>query len=292
MWAVGSVWLMRVDIGGLRLFFDVEGAGLAGDGPRMRHKPTLLMLHGGPGFDHTFFKPWFSRFADTHQVVYLDHRGQGRSDERDDPTHWDLDTWANDVVLFCKALDIDSPVLFGNSFGGMVAASVAGQHPRLASKVVLSSTAARIDIPAIAEMMRRLGGETASELAVRFWTDPTPEAQEAYLETCMPLYTRHSHSLTEGRERAAMNLAVTSHFINGEQRTMDLRPQLSAIVCPTLVLAGQDDPVCPPSAQDEIVAALSGCPSRYELLADCGHGTYRDQPDATETILRDFLAET
>jgi len=76
--------------------------------------PVLLLLHGGPGFDHSLFKPWFGRFADTHQVVYLDHRGQGRSDERHDSTHWLLDTWADDVARFCSALQIELPVVLSN----------------------------------------------------------------------------------------------------------------------------------------------------------------------------------
>ena len=48
---------MYVTVNGARLFFDVEGLGLVPDGPRMREKPTLVLLHGGPGFDHTVYKP-------------------------------------------------------------------------------------------------------------------------------------------------------------------------------------------------------------------------------------------
>jgi pimeloyl-ACP methyl ester carboxylesterase len=44
---------MYVSIDGVKLFSDVEGAGLAPSGPEMRSKPTLLLLHGGPGMDHS-----------------------------------------------------------------------------------------------------------------------------------------------------------------------------------------------------------------------------------------------
>jgi len=50
------------------------------DGPIMREKPTLLLLHGGPGFDHSIYKPAYSSLVDCAQVIYLDHRGNGRSD--------------------------------------------------------------------------------------------------------------------------------------------------------------------------------------------------------------------
>jgi pimeloyl-ACP methyl ester carboxylesterase len=49
----------------------------------MRAKPTLLLLHGGPGFDYTSYKPAFSALADIVQIVYLDHRGNGRSSGED-----------------------------------------------------------------------------------------------------------------------------------------------------------------------------------------------------------------
>jgi proline iminopeptidase len=70
---------MFIEVNGARLFFDVEGTGLVPEGPRMREKPTLLLLHGGPGFDHTLYRPAFSVLADLVQIVYLDHRGNGRS---------------------------------------------------------------------------------------------------------------------------------------------------------------------------------------------------------------------
>ena len=81
---------MRIDIGGCRLFFDVEGAKLRPDGPRMREVPTVLLLHGGPGSDHSIFKPAYSQLANIVQVVYFDHRGDGRSDGRNDPERWRL----------------------------------------------------------------------------------------------------------------------------------------------------------------------------------------------------------
>jgi len=70
---------MRVLVNGVQLFFDVQGASLVPDGPTMREKPTLLLLHCGPGFDHSIYKPAYSSLADCAQVIYFDHRGNGRS---------------------------------------------------------------------------------------------------------------------------------------------------------------------------------------------------------------------
>jgi proline iminopeptidase len=80
---------MHILVNGVRLFVDVANAGLVADGYRMREKPVLLMLHGGPGFDHVLFKDAFSALSDVAQVIFYDHRGNGRS-EGDDPSTWNL----------------------------------------------------------------------------------------------------------------------------------------------------------------------------------------------------------
>src|SRR5262245_58636385 len=118
---------MHILVNGVRLFFDVEGAKLVPDGNAMREKPTLILLHGGPGCDHSISKPAYSALADIAQVVYLDHRGNGRSDDGPRAT-WTLAQWGDDVRAFCDALGIVRPVVLGASFGGMVAAAYATRH--------------------------------------------------------------------------------------------------------------------------------------------------------------------
>jgi hypothetical protein len=61
---------MHVLVNGVRLFFDVEGAKLVPDGSFMREKPTLLMLHGGPGSDHSIYEPAYSDLADVAQITW------------------------------------------------------------------------------------------------------------------------------------------------------------------------------------------------------------------------------
>lgn len=112
----------------------------------------------------------------------------------------------------------------------------------------------------------------------------------AYLQTCIPLYTRHPSQAPGGPDTTTWNLDLLAHFAAGEHRTMDLRADLSKIQCPVLVLAGEDDPIFPPPVQGQIVAAFPPEQARYCLLRDCGHGTFRDQPEQTETILREFLS--
>ena len=64
---------------GTRIYFDVEGMGLVPDGPGDAERPVAMVIHGGPGGDHSGFKPGFTPLAARMQLVYFDHRGQGRS---------------------------------------------------------------------------------------------------------------------------------------------------------------------------------------------------------------------
>lgn len=145
---------MFVDVGSARLFFDVVGEGLDAGSPDMTQRPTMILLHGGPGYDHSTLRPYFDRYSDTHQLIYLDHRGCGRSSGEQDS--WYLDQWANDIAVFCNTLGIDAPVLFGQSFGGMVAMHYAARHPASLSKLILSSTAAQFRLDETMKMMRQL----------------------------------------------------------------------------------------------------------------------------------------
>src|SRR3989441_10567538 len=130
---------MRVLVNGVRLFFDVEGAGLVPEGPTMREKPTILLLHGGPGFDHSIYKPAFSALADVAQVIFLDHRGNGRSDPGSEET-WTLTQWSDDAREFCEVLGIARPIACGAAFGGTVALAYATRPPEPPARVIPAST--------------------------------------------------------------------------------------------------------------------------------------------------------
>ena len=254
---------MYVEVNGTKLFFDVEGAKFVTDGGSMREKPTVVLLHGGPGFDHSNFKPEYSQLADVAQLVYLDHRGNGRS-SRNDPGSWNLDTWADDVKGLCDALEIERPIVLGWSFGGFVAMAYAARHPEHPARLILQSTAAHLSADRIAAAFGELGGPAAAEAARAFWTDHDNESVGRYLEHCIPLY--HSEPLTEQMTRCVLNLELLTGF-EGEME-MDIRAGLGQVHVPTLVLAGRQDPITPVAASEEIVESLGSTEVTLEVFDD------------------------
>ncbi len=278
---------MQIEVNGVRLFFDVDGEKLRPDGSEMKEKPTLLLLHGGPGFDHSNFKPAFSQLSDVAQLIYLDHRGNGRSD-RGSTKDWNLDQWGDDIRAFCDALGIEKPIVMGQSFGGMVTASYASRHPGHAGKLIFSSTSAKMNLERMLVRFKEIGGEKARAAAEAFWTDPCAEKLATYTQDALSVYGS-TPTPPEFMARVIWNLDVLFHFGRHESMHFDYLEGLAKVDCPTLVLGGSRDPVCPIEDQADIAAAIPGERVRFERFEGAGHGVYRDDPERGFAIIRDFI---
>lgn len=280
---------MRTRINGVDLFFDVEGAALVPAGARLQRRPTLVLLHGGPGMDHAYWKPAFSELADVAQVVYLDQRGCGRSD-RGPREAWTLAQWGDDVRAFCDALGIERPVVCGSSFGGEVAMAYATANPQHPSKLILLSCAATLNVDHIARAFERLGGAEARGIAMAFWTKTTPENAEAYMRVCTPLYFRTPQD-PDRDARSILNPDLAMHYLRagGDAQSCDFLPLLHRIQCPTLLVGGEDDPVTTIEDMAEIAARIDPALVRFERIPKCGHGPFFDAPARTIELIREFL---
>ena len=278
---------MYIDVGSARLFFDVVGESLNATCSDMAKRPTLILLHGGPGYDHSTLRPYFDRYSDTHQLIYLDHRGCGRSTGEKET--WNLDQWADDLEVFCKILGVDSPIVFGQSFGGMVAMHHAARYPKSVSKLILSSTAAQFRLDETEKMMRKLGGDYAAEVAYQFFSKPSQAAYDTYGKVCLPLYSNPNVPAANNfRDRAIERPEVALHFFADEMARMDMRAEIGNISCPTLVVGGTIDPVTPTICSQAIADAI-GNNARLKLFEGCGHGPHRDDPEGAEKVMRGFL---
>jgi proline iminopeptidase len=203
-----------------------------------------------------------------------------------------MEQWGDDVVSFCNALGIEKPVVIGSSFGGMVAIAYATRHPDHPGKLVLDSTSARMDDDAMFAVFERLGGPEAAAAARKFWSDPSAENLGDYGRLCIPLYSRRGAEamaeMIDMQARSIVNLQVLSHFATNIHPTFDFSAGLPRIACPTLVLGGDDDPVCPLAGTKEIAAGI-GDNARLVTYAG-GHGMPTEQKDQFFALLADFVA--
>ncbi len=251
----------------------------------MRERPTLLLLHGGPGFDHSVMAHTLAPLSDVAQLVLLDHRGQGRSDG-DDVAQWNLDHWVPDIVDFCEALELERPMILGQSFGGVVALAVAARYPDLPSKLIVSSSLAKFRPDRAFPMFERLGGPEVREVAERHFRELSDVSAEEFLRVCLPVYNPTPMD-PEVIARVRLKLEVGNHFFRNEGFKVDLFPELSNIRCPTLVLGGELDPITPVADSQDIAAAIPQAEVR--IFEGAGHGVFRDQPEEAIAVIREFV---
>lgn len=283
---------MRVEVGGgVRLFVDVEGSALVPDGPRMLQRPVVVALHGGPGADHSTLRPALSPLAEVAQVVYVDHRGHGRSDDGP-PESWTLPQLADDVHDLCVALGIARPVVYGQSFGAVVAMVYAARHPEQPRGLMLVAASAvgyALSVDRVAEQFRHLGGDVAADVYRRDAAENSAETHELWMRHCLPhMSARREPAGDDWVARIVQRPYEVHRRLNQQTGDMDLRADLSRIRCPVLLMAGEADPMTPPEDSQEIAAALGGPPTVVRIPG-AAHTVLRDQPEAAHQALRDFL---
>ncbi len=285
---------MVIDLGDVRLWFDVSGPSVVRMGEVALERPTLVAVHGGPGLDHLRMKTALAPLAGQAQILFYDQRGHGRSDYST-AAHWNLPTWADDLRRLCDALGLVKPVVLGSSFGGFVALTYAGLFPDHPGGVILANTTGgRSDHAASVETFRRLGGDAAAEAAERDFTQLTEESAAEFDRVCLPLYSRAPGYAGEVRQLQASSIQtieVNLHFFRNEQPRFDPWSLTHQVRCPVLVVAGADDPICPLPLVERLAARLPAGTTRLVRLPDAGHTVFRDQPDLAFSAVEAFLLQ-
>ena len=278
---------MQIEVNGTRLWFDVEGPGLVPDGAEMAHRPTVVLVHGGPAtYDHSYFKPHFARMAEVAQTVYLDLRDHGRS-ARGDPADWSLELCADDLRAFCDALGIARPIVLGHSLGGCVVALYGARHPGHAAGLILQGSLGRFDLERLVEGFRAVAGDDVAEIARRAYHDE--EVSNDEWERVFAAFGPTVPTVEE-RARRIQNLELAER--GGElMESIDLVGELPKITSPTLVCVGELDGVTSVDVSREIMAGLRPGIGRLEIIEEAGHFAWLDNPDRFWAVMHRFVSE-
>jgi len=248
----------------------------------------VILIHGGPGLDHTHMSPWLDSLGDEFRLLYVDARGQGRS-ERVDPETLSLDRFANDVDLLADALGLDGFALLGHSFGAIIATRHAVERGTAAGYVISgggdSSNELLADVDASLEAM----GEAGDAIAESWEQEKTVETEDELrrlLKTQMPF-----HFYGEPPPGFSDNMVgspeVLRHFANAGYGNFDYGPQLGRVSKPTLVVVGEHDRTTTPRAARVLHEGIEG--SELAVIPDSGHMSFVEQPEAYLGAVRPFL---
>jgi proline iminopeptidase len=284
---------MRAKLRGTEIYFDVEGMGLVPDGNAMRERPVGFLIHGGPGGDHSGFKPAFTPLSARMQLVYFDHRGQGRS-ATGDPATYNLDDNVEDMEALRRHLGLGPIVSIGTSYGGMVAMAHAARYPDSVSHLVLIVTAAHNGFIARAkEIVRERGTPEQQRVCDMLWAGElnTVERLQHYYAVMGPMYARKhdaaAAAATRGRGTNSPEPLNRAFGPGGFMESYDLRPELGKITAPTLILGGRHDWICAPEFSEEIHRLIPGSDRR--IFEDSSHSIRVDEPEAMVDAIAGFI---
>lgn len=257
------------NIGDTKIYYEIYGNELELTDTGVREKPTLVVLHGGPGIDHTFEVEFSRECAPFAQVILIDQRGNGRSIDNN-PDHWNLDQWARDIHSFCEALSLKKPFIQGVSLGGWVVMQFAIKYPEYASGIVLLDTEAYMDLERICKAYEKLGGKEISEIAKRFFQkdQPPPEVAEQYFLRCLPLCSNNPIPDVYFK-RTILRPEVGTH-VQLERATFNYMKDLHRITGPVLYLTNTTNPCHLFEVAKETADAMINAEVTFVPFENCG----------------------
>ncbi len=274
------------DVNGTRLFYKTMGSG-----------EPIVVLHGGPGFDHRQFLPYIWGLAEHNKVFLFDQRGTGLSSGPVDASSISIDNFIADIEGIRVTLGIEKMNLLGHSWGGILAMYYGIRHPENLKTLVLASTSASFE--SFAEMRANYEADRLPEDAALMqeiyssndYQNGDPQAVEkfwrVYFKPYFPdqsLAAKMDLQFTENTIKNANDVAGHIFASTGE---FDLHADLQSIHCPTLVIHGASDPM-PVKYAEMIHASISG--SELVIVEGAGHWLFVDATDEFVSSVRDFLA--
>jgi proline iminopeptidase len=258
------------------------------------HGYPMVLMHGGPGADHTTLLP-FRRCADRFTLVFYDHRCNGRSTGADVSSM----TWENlaaDADALRQALGFDKWAVLGHSFGGMVALEYALRYPQSLSHLMLLDTCGDIrwaQEKAPEFLAQRGYSADVVGTARRFLNGQiTPGEMLPSLIKLGGAYNPHTSllqllpMLVSGL-RAKLRPEALIFGFGQSLRGWNVMDRLHEIQAPTLVLAGRDDFQFPPEHQEALATRIPN--ARLKIIERAGHNAHEERTAEVLRAIQDFM---
>jgi len=263
----------------------------------------IVVLHGGPDFNHSYLLPEMDGLAESLRLVYYDQRGRGKSSAGVAPEDVTIGSEIEDLDRVREHLGVDRVTILGHSWGSLLAMEYAARHPERVSHLILMNSA-----PAShADMLRFRAHREADHperLAAMREIAAMPVYAEGDIETEARYYRFHFGATLRqpemldrlvGRLRTHFTPAdvVKARVIENRlyeqtwlQPGYDVGARLAQTGVPVLVIHGEFDFIPEACARGVAGAAPNG---RFTLIPDCGHFSYMERPAETFAAIEEFL---
>ncbi len=251
---------------GVRIFYRVSGKG-----------PFAFVMPVNWGMDSYVYGRGLSSLEFYLALVTFDPRGVGRSDPPRSPAEYAMTTTVRDAARVADALGLARSVVFGHSSGGAVALTYAVAFPERVSHLILASTV----FPWTASSpIGAAGGMLATEEAMR-------ERVRKSIAQAVENPERFAHAVDELLPKIRFSPARLHWVSHHEADAHGLRPRLSEIRAPVLIIHGREDSLAPLAEAEALHAGLPG--SHLIVLEDCGHWPHVEKRAEFVSAVKEFL---
>jgi proline iminopeptidase len=272
-----------IDIPGGKLYYHVVGSGAG---------TPLIILNGGPGFDHTYLHAataW-DTLAKGRRIIFYDQRGDGRSGPLKPGQSCTLADQIADLEALRAHLKLEKWDVLGHSWGGFLSMAYSARHPeRVAHLLIVDSAAPKFGdtiflfadvFPEIVERRAsytfadEMGDKAASDASIREYLTMlfySNEKRDAFIAQMQP---------------NAYSKEVFTTLMRDIAR-FDLNPELPKFKMPAIVFTGRYDINVAPLVAWKIHHAISG--SKFMVFDRSGHIPFYEEPEAFVRVVEDFL---
>jgi pimeloyl-ACP methyl ester carboxylesterase len=264
-----------LNAGAVSIAYELRGAG-----------PPLLMINGFRRSRVVWLDGVLKPLAERFQLILMDNRGTGQSEKPQDG--YSIEAFADDCAGVIAGLGLGRAHVFGVSMGGMIAQRLATRHPDKVHGLALGCTncGRGESIPPekrIGELLRLVPNDAmdAREVARR--------QEEAYY---MPGFRQSQRALIEGLYDLVNQNPTPLHAVKGHLKAIDAFDacaDLPQIKAPTLVIAGEGDPLIPAENSRLIASRIPG--AQLVLLPDASHFFWIEKPRETADALIRFFTQ-
>ncbi len=287
----------RIPVGSASLYARAIGRG-----------QPLLVLHGGPDFDHSYFLPDLDRLKDGYRLLHYDQRGRGRSAENVRPEDVNLASDIDDLDRVREHFRLDRAALLGHSWGAVLALEYALRHPTRVSHLILMNPAplSASDVSILRKTyLETLGPDMDRQRAIVASADyqaGEPEAVAARYRIHFKhalrrpadyerlMATMRAGFISQGKQGIVKARAVEDRLMRDTWQVAgyDLSPQLRGLRIPTLVIAADHDFIAPEIAE-RIAQAVPN--AKRVTIKDCGHFAFLESPREVRRALDELFRQ-
>jgi proline iminopeptidase len=263
------------DIFGTKLYYKAIGEG-----------EPILVVHGGPGLEHSYFLPYLNELAKDHKLIFFDMRGHGKSDANIDSSKIQLSYFVDDIEQLRKEFGVNDLILMAHSFGGLVAENYAIKYPKHLKAVILISPSAhdsKYTIDASSVLKQRV---TQQDMIDRETVMSSPEFYKADPKAYEKLYRVNFRASVYRKEVLdSINFSFPNNYkersnllrkIYPENWFYSIRMKLSEILCPVLIIRGEYEPLSKECYDDLHERLLH---STLVSIPECGHFPFAEAHD-------------